>query len=292
MTNKSITASDLVTALYRAILRREPDGGGLLAHTSNIENDPSASSVENLIRGFLCSDELLMSHFTHANSGAFMPRTPPPISLGSHCYTSYLLKKLSLKTSSMPFDWIFSNIPMVSHCISDKFDKFLDQKYYKPIAVADRMHAHANLCDHSYYKENYGVSYLFNHRDPTLVEDFEYYKRCVDRFNCIFQDKSNPPLFVVTFRHSDNQLQEFSKLVSTIRNERSDSKIIGFAIDQPNSLPASEKIQLCSQGIYLSIIKPLSDWLDVRFADPLDDFFLTSRLGSAFESTYGHKVGV
>ncbi|EPY6699651.1 papain-like cysteine peptidase [Klebsiella quasipneumoniae] len=43
------------------------------------------------------------------------------VSPGSHCLTSWALKKFNLKKTSLPFDWIFSCPAMVIDCLWDDF---------------------------------------------------------------------------------------------------------------------------------------------------------------------------
>jgi len=52
------------------------------------------------------------------------------ISIGTYCSTAYILKVNNLRTESYPFDYIFSSLEIVKHCINDKFNIFLDKKYY------------------------------------------------------------------------------------------------------------------------------------------------------------------
>jgi hypothetical protein len=52
------------------------------------------------------------------------------ISIGPYCSTAYILKVNNLRTESYPFDYIFSSLEIVKHCINDKFNIFLDKKYY------------------------------------------------------------------------------------------------------------------------------------------------------------------
>ncbi|WP_317453914.1 DUF1796 family putative cysteine peptidase [Klebsiella quasipneumoniae] len=52
------------------------------------------------------------------------------VSLGSHCLTSWTLKKFNLKKISLPFDWIFSCPAMVIDCLRDDFQTFLDKNEY------------------------------------------------------------------------------------------------------------------------------------------------------------------
>ena len=51
------------------------------------------------------------------------------ISIGPCCFTTEYIKSSGLCNHSYPFDWIFSSIEMVNHCITDKFNTFLDLSY-------------------------------------------------------------------------------------------------------------------------------------------------------------------
>jgi hypothetical protein len=51
-------------------------------------------------------------------------------SLGPRCHTASFLKRNHLKKASYPFDWIFSDIDMITHCLEDDFNIFLDKQYF------------------------------------------------------------------------------------------------------------------------------------------------------------------
>ena len=48
------------------------------------------------------------------------------ISIGPYCSSADILKDNGLRNSSYPFDYIFSSLEMVKHCINDRFKIFLD----------------------------------------------------------------------------------------------------------------------------------------------------------------------
>lgn len=95
-------------------------------------------------------------------------------SLGSLCHVARMMQRIHVKNVSYPFDWCFTDENIVIDCLNDNFNKFLDQKYYQ-----DVVHKfHERTCGHSLYHED-----LFFHKNPRNKDDYEYYKRCVDRFN-------------------------------------------------------------------------------------------------------------
>ena len=72
------------------------------------------------------------------------------ISIGPCCYTTEYIKNNGIRNHSYPFDWIFSSIEMVNHCITDKFKTFLDLSY-----ISD--------CNHSFYDEKIKTNLLACH---------------------------------------------------------------------------------------------------------------------------------
>jgi hypothetical protein len=109
-------------------------------------------------------------------------------SLGPACATGGIIKMNNLKTVSYPFDWVFSSLDIVEHCLKDNFHTFLKKKYYKPIANEK------DKCGH----KKYGLE-MFQHRNPmTKNEDYNYYIRCVERFRNLLTTH-NSKLFVMVF---------------------------------------------------------------------------------------------
>lgn len=126
-------------------------------------------------------------------------------SLGTLCHSSQLLKRNNLKKLSYPFDWIFSNCTMISHCLQDDFNIFLDKKYYIDLN-------HKCKCGHSYYHEN-----LFNHHNPLNNYDYDYFTRCVERFKKLLKS-SESKVFIVMYVNMNKderaEVIEFNKILS------------------------------------------------------------------------------
>lgn len=109
-------------------------------------------------------------------------------SLGLLCHSSQLLKDMGFKKRSYPFDWIFSTMENILHCLADDFKTFLDQSYYRPLG-GNRV-----ACSHSFYHEQ-----MFNHHDPlTNAEHYQYFIRCVDRFRALLHTEEHK-LFVLMY---------------------------------------------------------------------------------------------
>lgn len=118
------------------------------------------------------------------------------ISLGSFCHAAEALKRTQLRVFAGPFDWLFSNLSMLTHCIEDDFKEFLDQSKYQVLPLEARPISEANVCDHAFYRDQFGVKYLFNHHDPTQDDVYAHFQRTVERFRKLPQQLS-PILFLM-----------------------------------------------------------------------------------------------
>jgi hypothetical protein len=120
-------------------------------------------------------------------------------SLGTVCHTARFMQRIKVKNVSYPFDWTFSDENIISDCLENRFEKFLDKSYY--VDVKNDFYEHN--CGHTLYHEDF-----FFHKDPRRDDHYEYYKRCINRFN----DMCNSPLrklFIVMFspeltKHPEN----------------------------------------------------------------------------------------
>ena len=73
------------------------------------------------------------------------------VPIGPCCFTTEYIKSCNLRNHSYPFDWIFSSIEMVNHCITDKFKTFLDLSYI------------SDSGNHSFYDEKIKTDILIRH---------------------------------------------------------------------------------------------------------------------------------
>jgi hypothetical protein len=62
------------------------------------------------------------------------------ISIGPYCSAADIIKNAGLRKSAYPFDYIFSSLEMVKHCINDRFNTFLDKTQYKYCTKSSTQH--------------------------------------------------------------------------------------------------------------------------------------------------------
>jgi hypothetical protein len=125
------------------------------------------------------------------------------ISIGPYCSTADVLKSNNLRTEAYPFDYIFSSLEMVKHCINDNFNIFLDKKYYT-YGTNNESCRHSFYCDfletpllvQHHIKNNYSKDYkissgnLFNHHN--LIDNnsgnYEKFKRRCERLLSLIEN--------------------------------------------------------------------------------------------------------
>jgi hypothetical protein len=112
------------------------------------------------------------------------------ISVGFYCLTSHYIRSITNdRSESYPFDWLFTSIDMVKHCIETKFAFFLDKKYYISNGLG-MFHIYYqpfinNLMIHTHNEGFIPRGHLpriFNHHNLTRPDVYESFKRRCERF--------------------------------------------------------------------------------------------------------------
>ena len=86
------------------------------------------------------------------------------VSVGPYCYCADILKMSGVRNKSYPFDYIFSSLEMIKHCINDRFNIFLDKNYYK--------YSSENSCHHLFYSKFIDTEILRKHHIAHNVPEF------------------------------------------------------------------------------------------------------------------------
>ena len=106
--------------------------------------------------------------------------TPEFISIGPYCITADYLKITNNRKLAYFFDWTFSSLNMISHCIIDKFKTFLNTDYI--IYVNNVLSSHV-IYDNLLHLRIDGVSpVVFNHHNLKNQEIYNEYKKYVIDF--------------------------------------------------------------------------------------------------------------
>jgi hypothetical protein len=200
---------------------------------------------------------------------------PNIVSLGTHCFTSGLLRRWGLRSSSGPFDWTFSSIGMVAHCVDDDFATFLDRSQYQPVPVEQRRAGpNANRVNHAYYLDKHRVEFVFNHHDVHLPEDYAHFQRTVQRFRDGLHS-SQFRAYVLTRWHTDNFLDELAVLRTALARHASNYRLIAYSVRE-NQHPAAPRLTpvLTEPDAIGYVFDPISLWEPLQFPDLLDEHCL------------------
>ena len=180
-----------VASLYRTFLQREPDDQSMLVYVDLLRQFGGIAGIGQLASVFEQSTERVFRDFmpscvrqismNHGSADELNGKTI--ISLGTHCAPSMLLKKNHLKQFSGPFDWIFSNLAMVRHCLEDGFATYLNPEFHERELRLNLTGELEATSHHLYYETTLSTpAPVFNHRDITDPKHQTYYQRCADLF--------------------------------------------------------------------------------------------------------------
>jgi Putative papain-like cysteine peptidase (DUF1796) len=152
-------------------------------------------------------------------------------SLGTHCYSAWLLDRIGARKYAGPFDWLFSDLGMITHCIEDNFEIFLDASKY---VVLDQ-HRHYG---HTFYGPRFDRTVIFNHHDVTEAKDYVHFVRAVERFRRLLSSKGAKIFLCVTHpsRVTDRRVKGVSNAISA---RTTDAEILIVSI-QSNTAPQTK----------------------------------------------------
>jgi len=270
-----------VRAGYQAILAREPDAAGLASQAGSALRGPTA--LAQVLRAMLDTPEAVAVNRPLLLSALGRVETSI-VSLGTHCFTSEFLKRQGLRAWAGPFDWVFSTIPMVAHCIRDDFASFLDRSQYRPVPVEHRRHgADVNRVDHAYYLEHFGVQRVFNHHDVHEDADYAYITRCVERFRGALRG-TRPALFVCTVAARAHTLAQVQALADAVHDAGGGRhRVLAVLVDDAATGRLAPQVGVVHDDARLLALRfeSMSAWQPLEFEDPLDELVLAKVLRDA-----------
>jgi len=197
-------------------------------------------------------------------------------SLGGICHSAQLLKINGLKKASYPFDWIFSSMSMVKHCIEDDFNTFLDKSQYSDYTTNTTLRE--NQCEHKFYGKmvfNGEHNVIFNHHNPLSSEsDYSYLERCVERFRELL--KSEEPKTFVMFADLGDlaKFLDFSYFLNQYTKNHNLLVIQNKVTGKHNFILYERK----GSGLKILRIETISGSSGVEFHDKADEEYLNQTL--------------
>lgn len=199
------------------------------------------------------------------------------ISLGENCSSAWYLKQLGLKKESYPFDWVFSSPEIIVDCISNRFDRYLDEKFI--FSKSGNTSA-----GHSYYHESF-----FSHRNPLASKfEYDYFKRCCDRFLGVIESKTKTCYLITlinepskrtgwangfTGEYSRPESQDLETTLSLIKNIKERNENAKFLIiDHYTNSSQSTSFYKENNSIFFVEFHACGESTGVLYTEQLDDF--------------------
>lgn len=230
-------------------------------------------------------------------------------SLGYRCSSAGILKYLNIKQESYPFDWLISRLPIIKDCIETDFQHFLKKENYKQ---NETQTIHYNkkdelkkilICNESiiyntYYQkkfnndefyipaplklplDTYAHSLALNHRNILNDDDYDYFKRCIERFHIMIQNPCpkkylhiHPVISIEEYeKNKGNIIQQFIDFHHFISSIQITSLMKGLFIiivrthyDNPITNYLSnilEKINTEQENLHIYILYTHSEFID------------------------------
>jgi len=281
--SNSIPNDELIGLLYRQIVGRAADAEGLAYHAALLVADPTAEATELLVRNMLSSEE----GSNHLVRGLYLRASPNAklhdkeiVSLGTHCFTSFLLKSFSLKSFSAPFDWLFSSPSMVAHCLNDGFKTFLDARHYEPVPLERRRDGdNVNKVDHAFYRDEHGIDFVFNHHNVHQEGDYQYMGRCVERFKrCAASDARKTYLLVRAESAATDT--DFEMVATAVEKRTTNGSLLYVAVSTlAEGLPILTERAVNGKH-KLVTLNPSSTWNALTFSDVIDELVILKAIAA------------
>ncbi|MBJ9695769.1 DUF1796 family putative cysteine peptidase [Burkholderia cenocepacia] len=276
----------LIEALYIQILGRAGDEGGIGLYMKTLVDHPRDDAILNAVRTMMGSEEYqkrvareriadvadVVRHAINPHGSELINGLPVShiVSLGTHCITSFLLKKYGLKRYSLPFDWVFSSPEAVMHCLDDNFVTFLDGSHYR--SITEERETKEPGASHTYYLERYGVINMFAHRDPTRPADYAYTKKTVARLGELLP-RDDAKLFVMTSRPVHDMESQFDTIAAKVDTMTKNGALLAIQLEEPTEQPGCHSMTFVRQNgnHKLYRFKPSSSENGKDFEETIDD---------------------
>jgi hypothetical protein len=271
-------ATAIVAAFYRELVGRDADEQGLREYVRRLRAGTPGVTVPAIVHDITASEEAarvrigaVLAEAAQVARAGRETAALPVVSLGTHCYTATLLKSAGLKTASYPFDWVFGSPGMVAHCLEDDFAAFLDPAYYEYVPPERRRDGPAvNLCDHRLFRDEYGVPFVFNHRNPLEAGDYAYLRRCVERFRELA--RHGRATFLLATHDALHWARGFERVSAALRAYAPASRLVYIVVtEHPGRVVPAVRVAAEHDGHALLELAAGSKWGSLWFANPLDD---------------------
>lgn len=279
-------AHETIRELYRGLLDREGDAGGVSAHGANLH---AGAPLHRLIGDFLRTTEFQQRQSERLISG-FLRKTAGGdevvnhvLSLGIACFTASILRRGGLRHFSGPFDWLFGSPAMVEHILADDFATLLDPRQLVAHPPFER--GGAARCQHLYYRDVCGFpdsKPVFNHHNPLEARDRAYFERCIGRLRRLLRGNSGSLLLQLTSVLPDSP-ERFRSLASVIDRAAPAAHLCVVAITAPTGRLTPGAAVWDRAGKHkLLYFEPVTAMGDLGFPDPFDELVLLRAATSGF----------
>lgn len=196
------------------------------------------------------------------------------ISVGFQCYPAWLLRHMGRREASFPFDWLWSHPDMVTDCLNDNFETFLDPRHHVTIKPGHQS-------THAIYTKLRRNDPTWNHHDILLPEHREHFVRSVNRMLDVVRSPE-PTLFFALGGAWLMTDAAFARLASALSAAKPNSRLLAVRILDPNPEQRTMAFAQKSPSGLLHEFTPSSRMVGgLSFAEDADNVAIAEALSAA-----------
>jgi len=136
------------------------------------------------------------------------------IPIGINCASTYYLIERNLRRQAFPFDWMYTSLPMIQHCLETRFQKFLDQNDITGINSHQSSHKYYDsiVFPFSYEKEH---EHIFAHHNLSQTKTYDKFKQRCQRLLDIIDNPTIHKVFVYMDFQMPTYMDTFQCFINT-----------------------------------------------------------------------------
>jgi hypothetical protein len=164
------------------------------------------------------------------------------VSIGFCCVTTSFLKALGYANNGYPFDWLFTSLEMVKHCLETRFKYFLDKSYYQRDDAMRHLY-YQNMINTDQIYRHHGEKVnppIFRHHSLFDQETYQSFTNKCKRFLELYDNKiENKKLCLVYtinyyYEKEEYDLTDIKDLYKTIKESSPKTELVIIKLIEDN----------------------------------------------------------
>jgi hypothetical protein len=184
-------------------------------------------------------DKIVRAAFPDQQRGCQLPDQFNAFSVGNFCHAAQLLKGLALRKHTGPLDWLFSNVKATTHILESDFEQLLDPALCETAKSDEKLDPLSNVAHNRYYRENFGVRFMYNHHDLNKQQDLQLFTRAANHMREALE--SEAPTFLLMTTLYQNDFDHLEGLVEVLQERGPNNVLVVVALSYVDDASAADQ---------------------------------------------------